>query len=213
MEVLLISDFEKQIYNTYLSTYKKAQGKPFTYRKKFDDIDESTAFLLKKLAIFFNNYKAVKLADFFQAPYKIYNEQFFDLSFYISPKATKAYTLYQKKIQTENPDNSEILEFTANSLKFIKNFCNSKNINVKDYLNYADGSTPFYMKHLQEHNVNFYSLFGYNDFHKRFKSIGYELSRFMLGDITDSVDTMYNNFVKSTKNKVLVREGLKKIVD
>ena len=209
----MLTDFEKSIYNKHLASYKKAQGKPFTFKKNFEKLDDSTIFYVKKLSLFFNKFKNIKIDDFFNAPYKIYSdEKYFDLKFYISPKAIKTYTLFCKKINNQNPDNEEILQRTAKSLKFLKDFCKKNNISTKKYLNYVlpDTTVPAYIEHLHNHDLNFYVCFGLESFLAKI-SMNYESYKFILGDSIDNLSDFYNLFIKSKKLKVLVREGINKI--
>jgi hypothetical protein len=209
----MISDFEKLIYNKHLYHFKKHQNKPFKFRKNFDDLDEGTFFYLKKLSLFFNKFKNINLDLFFLAPYSIYkDEKYFDLKYFISPKAIKTYTLYKKQLDKVDPDSSEILESTLNSIKHIKSVCSTNNISTKQYLEFIvpGDSVPLFITDLQKQNVNFYTLFGFEQFKTRlFRN--YETYKYILGDVIDSYETFYNNFIKSKKLKILVREGIKKI--
>lgn len=209
----MLSEFEKLIYNKHLYHYKKAQSKPFSFRKNFDKLDESTIFYVKKLAMFFNKFKHINIDTFFISPYKIYtDEKYFDLKFYISPKAIKTYTLYNKNIETQNPDNEDVLSLTTESLRHIREFCNKNNVKVESYLDvYEKNNTlPAFIQHLHEQKTNFYCLFGFNNFKEKL-FVNYESYRFVLGSVIDSYTELYNNFIKSKKLKILVREGIKKI--
>ena len=209
----MISDFEKVIYNKHLSIFKKNQNKPFSYRKNFDNLDESTVFYLKKLSMFFSKFKNINVDSFFSAPYLVYkDEKFFDLKFYISPKALKTYTLYKKSLDQQDPDSDNILQKTFESIKHIKKVCNENNLKSKDFINFvAPGNTiPEYIICLQNQNVNMYSLLGFDNFKTSFLK-NYETYKYILGDLADKYNVYYNNFIKSKKLKVLVREGIKKI--
>jgi hypothetical protein len=211
--LLMLSDFEKFLYNKYLSCTKKAQNKPYTLRKDFSNIDSSTAFYLKKLSLFFNKFKQIKIDDFFGAPFGLHkDEKYIDLKFYISPKAVNMYNMYKKQKETQDPDTTDNLKHTASSLKFIKNYCSTHNIHIKDYLNFTENTNtlPAFVGHLQSHDVNFYSLMGFNDFMKQLTQ-NFETHKFVLGDVIDNIHEIYSNFVRSKKLKVLVREGIKKI--
>lgn len=209
----MLNDFEKFIYNKHLSVSRQAIQKPYNLRKDFSDISESTLFFIKKLSLFFKKFNHINIDDFFKAPYSLYkDENYFDLKFFITPKAIKTYNLFLKSKRYIDPDNSETLKFTADSIKFIKIFCKEKNINIEAYLNFIDKNEtiPSFVNHLHTHKINIYSLFGLPDFrNKIFKN--YETYKFILGNIIDDVDLFYNNFIKSKKLKILVKEGYKKI--
>lgn len=209
----MISEFEKLIYNKHLQNYKLRQNKPFKFKKNFENLNNDVVFYLKKLSLFFSKFKDINIDLFFLAPYKIYkDENFFDLKFYISPKAIKTYTLYKNQINKLDPDIEQNLIVTINSIKHIKGFCQQKNIPVTKYLEFVDTNQtiPSYIIDLQKQNINFYCLFGFEKFKfSIFKH--YETYKYILGDIVDCYDVLYNNFIKSKKLKILVREGFKKI--
>lgn len=209
----MLTDFEKIIYNKHLSCSRKNQNKPFTYRKDFSDLDTSTVFFVKKLSMFFNKFKQIDVEEFFSAPYKLHtDEKYFDLKFYISPKAISTYNLYKKQKETIDPDNKESLEYTASSVKFLKAFCKEHNIFLAEYLNYIEQgkSIPAFIEHLQTHKINFYTLMGFTDFNKKMYRY-FEEYKFILGNIIENLESIYNQFIRSKKLKILVREGLKKI--
>jgi len=209
----MISEFEKLIYNKHLYYYKKHQNKPFRFRKNFDDLNSTQIFYLKKLGLFFNKFKNINLDVFFQAPYNVFkDETFFDLKYFISPKAVKTYTLFKNQLDSLDPDSISILENTASSLKYIKNFCKNNNIASEKYLDFVKqgDSVPAFIDDLQKQNVNFYSLLAFNQFKTKLYR-NYETYKYILGDIIDRYDVYYNNFIKSKKLKILVREGIKKI--
>ena len=209
----MLTDFEKFIYNKHLSCSKKNQNKPYTLRKDFSNLDDSATLYVKKLSMFFNKFKHIDIEDFFNAPYKIYtDEKYFDLKFYISPKAINTYNVYKKQKEVIDPDSIESLQFTQSSLKFIKEYCKDKKISYADYLDFIDtGDTlPAFITHLQTHKINFYSLMGHGDLLKKIYRY-YETYKFALGSVVENLEKIYNNFVRSKKLKILVREGIKKI--
>jgi len=209
----MLNDFEKFIYNKHLSCYKKNNNKPYNLRKDFSDLDDSTVFYVKKLSLFFNKFKKINIDDFFNAPYKIYkDEKFFDLKYFISPKAIKAYNLYKNQNESCNPDSEDCLKYTLDSIKFIKQFCKENNISVLNYLDYTknDETLPSFITHLQEHKINLYTVMGYTNAVAKLNK-HFETYKFILGNILENTDNIYNNFIRSKKLKILVREGLKKI--
>lgn len=209
----MLNDFEKLIYNKHLIASRKNKNSPFNIRKDFSTLNESNIFYIKKLAMFFNKFKKINIDDFFNAPYFIYPEEnYFDLKFYISPKAIKTYNLFIKNRELSLPDSPDTLKFTANSIKFISVFCKQNNLQLCKYLEYfaPNETLPAYISHLQNHQINFYSLFGLDGF-KRNLFKRYETYKFILGDVIDNTDNLYQNFLMSKKLKVLVKEGFKKI--
>jgi lysyl-tRNA synthetase class II len=73
----------------------------------------------------------------FKAPYALYpDEKHFPLDYYFTLKATKAYTLYNKKQTLQDPDSTEQLNNIKTSLVFIYNFCKQNNILVPQYIDH-----------------------------------------------------------------------------
>ena len=179
----MITEYDKLIYNTFLKTSRQSSKLPFKYRKDFSKLDESTFIHIKKLASFFKKFPNIKLDEFFSAPYKIYSdESYFPLEFYISLKATKAYTLVQKQVAMADPDCEEQIKFIKTSLVFIYNFCKSKNTSFNNYIIHKTNNEFSFIIHLKERNISIYSLFGFDNFEKAFKSREAEVLKFILGD-------------------------------
>lgn len=98
MEVLLISDFEKHIYNTFLKTARSSANKPYRLRKDFSNLDDVAIACLKRLSAFFKNHNEIDVDEFFSAPHKLYKEDaYYDLKYFTSLKAIKAYNLLKQK--------------------------------------------------------------------------------------------------------------------
>lgn len=209
----MITEFDKLIYNTYLKTSRQSINSPYKFRRNFDRIDEKVFVCLKKLSSFFKRFPNIKMEEFFNAPYKLYkDETHFPLDFFISLKATKAYTLVQKQVNMLDPDIEEQLKFIKESLIFIYNFCKSKNINFNYYLIHKTNNENTFVLHLKERKVSIYSLFGFYNFEKIFKSKDSEVLKFILGD------DFYNNFsvfktklLNSKKALNLVTKGYERL--
>ena len=151
--------------------------------------------------------------EYFFAPYSLYaDEKYFDLSYYTSLKATKAYSLYNKKIIFSEPDSNEQLLSIKESLRFILNFCRDKNIEPINYIFHKTNNEYSFVVHLKEHKVNIYVLFGYVNFEKTFKVRDAEITKFILGeDFFNNMSTFKTKFLNSNKALPLVNNGLKLI--
>ena len=184
-----MTEVEKIIYNNFLEVSKKVNNKPVKYRKNFDNFPDENYIIVSKLSNFFYKFKHLKIKDFFEAPYFVYDENYFDLKFYLSPKAIKAYTLYNDKFLLNNPDNVNTLSKMQESIKFIYNYCKENNINIKDYLAVKEGEYNVFMKHIKNRDVIIFILFAFNNFEKVVRSID-----------TD-IKTMYSSKAKKIINK------------
>jgi hypothetical protein len=210
---IVISDFEQLIYNTHLRISRQKKNLPFKYRKDFTHLNDVYINSIKKIAIFLAKFPHIKLEDFIRAPYEIYSdESHFDLDYYTTLKATKAYTLFIKRRETLDPDNEEQLNYIIESLKFISAFCKEQGINVVNYIEHRNGNSSSYILHLKEHRVNVYSLFGFSNFERSLRSQDSEIVKFILGE--DFLNTLSNfrlKFFASKKAKRLVELGIQKI--
>jgi len=176
-----MTDIEKVIYNNFLEVSKKVNNKPVKYRKNFDNFPDENYIIINKLSSFFYKFKHLKIKDFFEAPYFVYDENYFDLKFYLGPKAIKAYTLYNDKFLLNNPDDGKTLSKMQGSIKFIYNYCKEKNINIKDYLTIKEGEYNVFLKHIKNRDVIIFTLFAFNNFEK------------VLGSIDTEIKTMYSS--------------------
>jgi hypothetical protein len=154
-----MTDFQKRIYNSHLAISRKMRDKPFRIRKDFSDLDQSKLDHLASLERFFNSYQNIKIDDYFSSPYVIFeDDDYFDLEFFLTSKAKKAYSQYMKKIEMDDPDSESSLKRLADSLKFVKNFCKEKGLTLEEYPLYIESSLPNMIEHLKNHHINMYCL-------------------------------------------------------
>ena len=130
----MLTDFEKHIYNTYLKVSRVQNDKPYKLRINFDNFNVEDGNYLNKISRLLTKFKNINLVEFIQAPYTIYSDKEFNLKFYTSQKALKAYTLFQTKLKQTNPD--LILHKLKDALIYIKEFCNEQNISIDEYTNH-----------------------------------------------------------------------------
>jgi len=157
-----MTEFEKIIYNTFLETSKKVNNKPVRYRKDFTKFEENENYIyINKLSAFFTKFKHINVKDFFEAPYFVYDENYFDLKFYCSHKAIKTYTAYNDNYILNNPDDPNTLLKLKESISFIYDFCKSKNIKPQQYINHIEGNYNSFFKHIKERSINFYIIFSF----------------------------------------------------
>ena len=208
-----LSEFEQYIYNTHLRISRSRKNLPFKYRKDFSHLNDIYINSLKKIAIFLAKFPHIKLENFIKAPYIIYSDQeHFELDYYTTLKATKAYTLYEKRLETMDPDTDDQLKNTIESLKFISTFCLENNINVEDYIEHQTGDRPTYILHLKEHRVNVYSLFGFPSFERSIRALDMELLKFILGDdFLNNLPSFRLKYFASKKAKKVIELGIQKI--
>jgi hypothetical protein len=211
-----MTDFEQYIYNCYLSSSRKINNKPFKYRKNFDEFEKSEDYgYIFKLNNFFSKFKNINVKDFFDAPFYVYNEKYFDLKFYTSQKAIKSYTIYQNKFLPENPDHDKSVEKIKLSFEFIYNFCKEKNITFNDYCNYTSPDKKWheFLLHLKYRDICIYPLFSFPHFDKILQQYDSEIKDFVFGDTFQNINFYRTKYYSSTKAKKLIITAFKKLND
>lgn len=210
----MTSTFEQFIYNSYLKCMRSSKGKPYKFKKNFNDIDPEKEYSLRKLSIFFNSHKEIKPDDFFLASFKLYpDESFFDLKYFTTLKAIKAYTTFQKDRESLDPDSEDQINFTKESIMFINKFCKNNNISLKNYLSHYSGKIPSFLIHLKERNINIYSVIGFLNFEKYFFSIDKEILGLMFNDsLINNISTFKIKFLNSVRCKALVNKALNFVI-
>jgi hypothetical protein len=210
---IVISDFEQLIYNTHLRISRQKKNLPFMYRKDFTHLNDIYINSIKKIATFLAKFPHIKLEDFIRAPYEMYSdESYFELDYYTTLKATKAYTLFIKRRESLDPDNEEQLKYIIESLKFISAFCKEQGIDIANYIEHRTGNSSSYILHLKEHRVNVYSLFGFSNFERSIRSQDTEIVKFILSeDFLNMLSNFRLKFFASKKAKRLVELGIQKI--
>lgn len=197
----MITDLEKKIYNSHLSTSRKVQNKPFKVKKNFDDLDDTKTVILQKLSRFFNEYKNLDIDTFFLAPHKVYEEsEYHPLDFYLTRKAISCYTQYVKQLEAQDPDHPDSLERLKNSLKFIFSFCKENGLTFTQYPLHLEprANLPAFIGHLKNHQINFYTLHALNFSQPKIDS--------------RTLDFIFNNFYttfQQTKNKFQFSKKMK----
>jgi hypothetical protein len=204
-----MTGFEKNIYNSHLRISRSSQNLPFKLRKNFYKFEDTAKYVyVKKLSLFFKKYDHLNIDDYFSAPYKIYpDSDFFDLKFFTTQKAIKAYSLYKQAQQNTDPDSEEQIKFTTDSLYFIYEFCKQNNINLRDYTSHKIGPVNTFITHLNQSKVNIYSLFGFQDFEQKIKQADLDVVKFIIPNIIENLGTFRSRFYSSKKLKHIVRDG------
>ena len=207
---------QRSIYNQHLASYKSQQGKPYTYKKDFSDIEDKkpeVCVTLAKLDLFFRNHPAVNRKQFFAAPYGIYDDvDYYNIGYYTSQAAIKSYTLHLKQLRGQSPDSAAQVELIRDSLVYIKDFCTKYSIGIKDYFKASQGVVPAWVVHYAEHNVSAYALLGFTYFNFQIKSLIFSIPpdeiEFFLSDLLENYSTYMEKLDNSTTAKTLVLKGI-----
>lgn len=206
----MLTNFEQHIYNTYLRISRN--GKPFKYRKNFNEMSSDDVLCLQKLAIFFNYYKHVDLVTFFEAPFEIYkDDDYIPLQFYCTQRARKAYTVYNKQKQLLNVDSEEHIDKIKQSLKFIYKFCKAHKISISQYLTIENQLIPAFLQHLKNNEIDMYVIFGFKNYQHVIDSIPQDIIQTMYASFYEDIEKMYAKYVTSVKCKNVIKTGIEKL--
>ena len=204
-----LTELEKTIYNQHLIVSRIAKNKPFKLRQNFDNIDDKSYIILKKLATLFENNRSVSIQDFFKAPYEHYADvDYFDLQFYITSKAIKCYSFYKKKLETLSPDCEANIVKCKQCCTFIFRYCKEKNLTLNEYKTINSGTTPLILQHLRDHNINFYVIHGL-ECDRILRSVEPDLLEFFITDFNTLLNDTRINFQRSIRLKSVVRESFR----
>lgn len=208
----MITNVEKLLYNTYLRVSRTAKDKPFTYRKDFSDMDDSTLLHLKRIAILLSKYPHIDADEYFLAPFKVYpNAEHFTIDYYAGMGAVNAYTLYMKQIQEMPPDSDEQLQFIRKSLKYIGSFCIKNKIKLESYSTFKSGLSYDWMKHVKKHEVSVYVLMAFPEISDIIKESAEDEKELFLGEIGKYFWGYKTKLIQSQIAKELISEGLKRV--
>jgi hypothetical protein len=210
-----VTEREKYIYNCYLSTSRKLNNKPFTYRKNFEDFEEKPDYIaVNKLSLFFSKFPNINVKDFFEAPFFVYNEKVFDLSYFTSQKAIKAYTVYQTKFLPENPDHDQTLEKIKESFAFIYKFCKSNNMTLDKYTSFTSAESKWhdFMMHIKDRQVVIYALFVFPNFDTILSKYDNEIKDFVFGEVFSNINFYRTKYYTSNKAKKLCILAYNKLI-
>lgn len=209
----MLSDFEQRIYNEYLKTSRQAKSQPYRLRKNFDDIPSDVLVYLKRISNILRKFPSIHVNDYFKAPYSIYGtEEYFDLKYFTSQKAIKAYTLYVQKEPDFDPDSEDMLLKVLDSLKFLKDFLSANNISLQQYPSHMTNEMKSFILHWKERKIHPYVLIELPNALYYIRHEDQELLKFMFGEnVYENIQLYTNRYFSSKKLKVLIKQGLKKL--
>lgn len=194
----------EQVYNIYQRVTGVLSGKPFKYRKNFDDFAKSEpekySALIKIIKIL-NDLPGVNINKYFEAPYKVFPNEFsgviIKLDFYCKPRAIRAYTDYimsQSKVD-ENLMTEDARNKVLFGLKHIIEVCNKLECSYMCYLASQD-SIPMFIDDLNHGLINKWVLAGFRlDGHDFSGCVNFDMfpeAEFMFGtcNINECLDDM-----------------------
>lgn len=155
----MLDDTEKKIYNTYLRAQAEYHDRPYTPRKDFSKMREKDKLQLRKLKLFFSQYKDVNPFQFFRAGFKYETGTYPTLEYYNSLKATRTYAKHIRRRYADDVDNIDSLRDFKDGILYIYNFMTEKDISLLDYKTCVNESgVPWITIHLKQQNISFYHV-------------------------------------------------------
>ncbi len=184
-----LTEFDKRVYNMWLSITRSCYGKPFKFRSNFDDFESNKNYAyLKKLSTLFSRTPHLMRKEYFEAPYFIYGKtKYYDLKFYSSLKAISAFTKYLKKDIND-------LDHIVDSFKFIINFCLEKGIELNEYPFYKSVVYNDCLKHIKDHYVSPLIAFIFPELYVIISNLDDDVFSLYYGDMDfEKLQTKYEN--------------------
>lgn len=83
-----------QIYNIYLQELGVANSRPYRRSSSLAKLDEKKRQSLLRLTKFFKNQSHIPPSDFFKASFNRTHEKFLQISYFLTPKATGNYKMW-----------------------------------------------------------------------------------------------------------------------
>lgn len=208
-----MSNREKELYNTYIAVSRSLRDKPFRLRQNFEDFENNPDYIyIKKIEYFLRQFPQIKIKHFFSAPYVLYKDvEYFDLKFFATQRAVKAYTVYMNQLQEESPDSDHHIQFIKDSLRFIGMFCIKNKIPLNEYIHHSSGVTYSWMKHVKERSITIYSVFEFPEVFSIIRKCPKDEVDLFLGTLITGLSGYKNDFDKSKNARRIVKEGLKRI--
>jgi hypothetical protein len=177
-----VTELEKRIYNKHLAVSRSLRNKPFKLKSDFKGFQENIKYQsIRRLSVFFNKYPDVDMDTYFMAPYKLYADTaYFDLSYFASPRALKAYTTYKQQLEQLSPDKQ--LPEVKESILTISKFCIANKIQLYDYPFFkSKGMGPEWVYHLKSNKINPYSLMEFTGIFNYINEMPFDERELLLG--------------------------------
>lgn len=202
--------YEKYLYNQHLRISRSIKNKPFKLRKTFDNVKDEDIIAIKRILTFLNKFPQIDSDIYFKAPYEIYPDtEYFNLAFYATPKAIKAFTTYQKQLIEQSPDMQ--LDTIKKSFTFIVRFCLKNNIKLENYITHKTGITYSWMQHLKNYDISIYPLLGFEKFTEVVESTPKDELDLFFGDIYKNIHVYKTRYFNSKEAKKYIENAIFKL--
>jgi|TARA_R110000787_G_scaffold336_8_gene1263 hypothetical protein len=178
-----ITEFDKRVYNLYLSSVRSCQNKPYTLRKNFDGfVDDDKFAYLKALSSRFSKTPHLMCKEYFSAPFTLGDEGHFDLKYYSSMRAVGAFSRLSKSSENRPPD--EQLDYLKQSFLFIYKFCKDHELKLNDYAYHKSVALEDCLRHIKDHKVSIYVAFSIPSVYTVLVNLEADVFHLYFGDIS-----------------------------
>ncbi len=203
----------ESIYNTHLVVSRRSRNKPFKVRKDFSGFESSDEY--NKWVImenFFRRFPSINKELYFKAPYELWKDkEYFGVDFFITPAATRAYTVYKKQLQEQDPDSDESLQYIKDSIITIGKYCEQNKINFDEYILEKPGVTYTWMKQIRQGQISPYVIFGFKGIDDLIYNTPEDERDLLMGDFGDRLYNYKEKYNRSKYAKQLITIGLNRI--
>lgn len=200
-----LTDYEKFIYNKHLAISRSIKNKPFKIKKDFTDVNKTAKpKFLKRLSVFFNKHQEIDTDLFFKSPYCLYPDvAYFDLEYFASMRAIKAYTLYKQQLLLQDPDSQ--IENIKKSLRFIAMFCIENEIQFFKYSQHKTADLYTWMIHFKENKINPLTLMEFGNIFCSMQEVAEDVQYMFVNDFMKQFKRLYIEYSNSHKLKPFLR--------
>lgn len=198
------------IYNSFIRAYRTANSAPYRARKNYDTLPQEVKTKVERIKLFFDSYE-IDINDFFEAPYFLYPDtKYFPFDYYLTRKAVKSYSDFEKQILMMGPDHIRNLVKIKNSASYIKRFLKNEGLSFSQYFEDRKDKIPSFITQLKNRKVSIYFLLGLDGFQKAFFSFDSNLLKFIIPDIYENYELYNKKFSTSKTARILVKSILNK---
>lgn len=211
-----MTNLEIKIYNKHLAVSRSSRNKPFKLKVNFDTFEQDPnnagkVKSLKRLANFFKRYPDIDMDTYFASPYNLYRDVgYFDLDYFASPRAIKAFTIYKQQLDQQDPDHQ--IDSVKKSLEFIATFCLDYKIQLHDYSSFKmQGLEPEWVYHFKNNKINLYSLMEFSHIFHYISDMPTDERELLLGSFGEKYLDYRGKYLSSKKLRPFLSEAYIKI--
>ena len=155
----MLDEIEQKIYNAYLRALAERHERPYKARKDFSSMREKDVLQIKKLKLFFEQYKDINPFQFFRAGFKYQTNTYPTLEYYNTLRATRVYAKHIREKYNLDVDNIESIKDFKDGILFIYGFIQENDLTLADYKTCVnEHGVPWIIIHLKQQNISFYHV-------------------------------------------------------